>query len=815
MNDDRDLDEKRQELEAIIDAWRIERENFKQIQQEWQENKERWQLILQGGNDGLWDWNPRTQNLFVSVRWKEMLGYRDEELANHFEMWKSLLHPEDSDRVLHCLQAYLTREITEYRVEFRLLCKDGSYKWILARGQALWDEAGQPIRMAGSHTDINDRKNREKNLEIQAERDNLLTRITRTLIEGDSDQAIERTLEAIGLFTDSARSYIIQYSPCRQQWSMVYEWYDRQHPQVKPVIEESQNLSTETFLWFSEQLLNGIPIRLNSIEDLPPTAHAERQVLLTSPTPRLLVVPMLDSVGATVGYLGLDADPGKQWTREDVNFLQLVGELIAIAQARHQAEIALKKAKETADRANRSKSEFLANMSHELRTPLNAILGFTRLMARDTGFSREQQDYLGIVNRSGEHLLELINDILEMSKIEAGRTVYNPRSFDLYHLLNDIEEMLQPQARGKGLSLIFDITADLPRYLRGDESKLRQVLINLLGNALKFTESGGVALRGKAREENDGYRLFFEVEDTGPGIAAEEISHLFEPFTQTETGRKTQQGTGLGLPISQKFVELMGGTLTARSVVGEGSVFAFDLLVTLAKSSEIESGFPARKVIGIAVDAPRYRILVVDDRAESRLLLMTLLSSVGLATRQAANGQEAIDLWREWRPHLIWMDMRMPVMDGYNATREIRRLEGENRQETTIIALTASAFEEDRVLVIAAGCDDFVRKPFQEEVIWQKMTQYLGMAYIYEEGESDRPLETLDLQPMKTALAIQAPDWLDRLRQAALECNDDRILQLTAEIPPEAGELAIGLQQLASQFLFDTIIQLLEDLNIS
>jgi two-component system sensor histidine kinase/response regulator len=436
-------------------------------------------------------------------------------------------------------------------------------------------------------------------------------------------------------------------------------------------------------------------------------------------------------------------------------------------------------------------------------------------MARDTGFSREQQDYLGIVNRSGEHLLELINDILEMSKIEAGRTVYNPRSFDLYHLLNDIEEMLQPQARGKGLSLIFDVTADLPRYLRGDESKLRQVLINLLGNALKFTESGGVALRGKAREENDGYRLFFEVEDTGPGIAAEEISHLFEPFTQTETGRKTQQGTGLGLPISQKFVELMGGILTARSVVGEGSVFAFDLLVTPAKSSEIESGFPARKVIGIAVDAPRYRILVVDDRSESRLLLMTLLSSVGLATRQAANGQEAIDLWREWRPHLIWMDMRMPVMDGYTATREIRRLEGENRQETTIIALTASAFEEDRVLVIAAGCDDFVRKPFQEEVIWQKMTQYLGMTYIYEEGESDRPPETLDLQPIKAALAMQDPHWLDRLRQAALECNDDRILQLTTEIPPEAAELAIGLQQLASQFLFDTIIQLLEDLNIS
>jgi two-component system sensor histidine kinase/response regulator len=813
MNGDRDLNERVQELEASIGAWQREREKFKQNQQEWRENKERWQLILQGGNDAIWDWNPRTRELFVSPRWKEMLGYADDELTSHFETWKDLLHPDDLDRVLDNLQAYLAKEIPEYRIEFRLRCKDGGYKWILARGRALWDESGRAIRVAGSHTDIDDRLKRVEALELQAQRDNLLAGITRTLIEGDIDTAIDRTLAEIGAFTRAARCYIIQYSSCRQQWSMGYEWCDPERQEISPILEQSQNLSTETYPWFSEQLLNGIPILVNSIEDIPPTAIAEREVLLTSPSPRLLVVPMLDGRGETVGYLGLDTGTNRYWTREDMNFIRLVGELIAIARARHQAESALKEAKEAADRANRAKSEFLANMSHELRTPLNAILGFTRLMARDGGLTPAQRDYLGIVNRSGEHLLELINDILEMSKIEAGRTSLNPRAFDLHELLNNIEELLQPQAMGKGLTLQFDRPDDLPRYVFGDESKLRQVLINLLGNALKFTESGGVALRVKAKAEKDAYRLFFEVEDTGLGIAPEDLPRLFEPFTQTETGRKTQQGTGLGLPIARKFVELMGGTLTARSVVERGSVFAFDTLVTPSETGAIASAFPSRKVIGIVPDRTRYRILAVDDRPESRLLLMTLLSSVGLATRTAANGREAIDLWREWRPHLIWMDMRMPVMDGYTATREIRRLEGS--RNTIIIALTASAFEEDRSRVLAAGCDDFVRKPFQEETIWQKMAQYLGISYLYAEDEEREIDEELSLESLRSSLAVMDREWIDRLRQAAVECDDDRVIQLTAEIPPEHSELAIGLQQLANRFLFDTIARLIQSLNIS
>lgn len=821
MSDRQEFDAKQQELEAVITAWQSERENFKQIQQEWQENKERWQLILQGGNDGIWDWNPRTRELFVSSRWKEMLGYRDEEITGHFETWTNLLHPDDLDRVLDNLQAYLAREIPEYRLEFRLLCKDGSYKWILALGQALWDETGEPIRMAGTHTDINDRKQREKALEIQAERDNLLSRVTRLLIENDLDTAIERVLEAIGTFSRAARSYIIQYTPCRQQWSMVYEWCDPERPEILPVIEQSRNLSLETYPWFSEQLLNGIPVRVNSIEELPPTAIAEREVLLTSPTPCLLVVPMLDNTGTTVGYLGLDAPSGRQWTREDVNFARLIGEAIAIARSRHLAEIELKEAKEAAERANRAKSEFIASMGTELRTPIQAIFGFTDLMAHDDNLDREQRDHLLTIYQCCRDLIKLINDIVDMSRIEADIVFLNLTKFDLELFLSHIEEMLQPRARAKGLSLIFEIGADLPRYIYSDANKLERVLINLLENGIKFTGSGGVTLRVKATPENEFSRLLFEIEDTGPGISPEDIPELFKPFARTETGQKSRQGTRLGLAIDRKFVELMGGTLGVSSLLGQGSVFAFDILVLPAMEEGGKNNPRGRKVVGLSPDGlysdrPKYRILVVENRQDSLLLFTDLLTTAGLFPRCATNGQEAIEIWREWRPHLIWMDLRMPGMDGYTATREIRRLEGEDRRETVIIALTASAFEEDRAKALAAGCDDFVRKPFREETIWQKMAEYLGMVYVYAEDREDRSIDAAaDPESLRSSLARMDRDWLDRLRSAALEGNDDRVIELAAEIPPEQSELSIGLQQLARGFLFDSIVRLTENLNLS
>jgi urea ABC transporter urea binding protein len=522
------------------------------------------------------------------------------------------------------------------------------------------------------------------------------------------------------------------------------------------------------------------------------------------------------------------------WTNKPI--LDEEGQLIEIlsvgsdATERKRSEAALQQAKEAAEVANRSKSEFLSKMSHELRTPLNAILGFTQVLTRDTSLNQEQLEQLEIINRSGEHLLTLINDVLEMSKIEAGRISLNETSFDLYRLLDSLEEMLQLKAESKGLQLVFDCAPDVPQYVQADEGKLRQILINLLGNAIKFTQEGGVTLRvrmakGELGRENweenhltpnsllpSPYSLFFEVEDTGFGIAPQELDTLFEPFVQSESGRKSQEGTGLGLPISQQFVRLMGGDITVSSILGQGTVFRFDVPIRLAEAADVQMRQAKQRVIGLEPGQPMYRILIVEDRWENRQLLVKLLSPLGFEVREAANGQEGVALWKSWEPHLIWMDMRMPVMDGYEATKQIKaQLKG---QATVIIALTASALEEERSIVLSAGCDDFVRKPFQASALFEKIAQYLGVRYIYEEPTTPSSLQPGALPGVLTteALAVMPDEWVAQLHQAATQAHAKLIFQLIEQIPEQNAPLASALRDFVNNFRFDKIIDLTQKL---
>lgn len=493
-----------------------------------------------------------------------------------------------------------------------------------------------------------------------------------------------------------------------------------------------------------------------------------------------------------------------------------------------------------AEAANQAKSAFLANMSHELRTPLNAILGFTQLMRHDSIVNPKHQEYLEIVSHSGEHLLALINDVLEMSKIEAGRVAFNENSFDLFYLLNSLEEMLELKALAKNLKLIFERHRDVPHYVRTDEGKLRQVLINLIGNAIKFTEQGYVQLRvGCIRESHQPPNpeqivvLTFTVTDTGHGIASEEMDGLFVAFMQTESGRKTQSGTGLGLPISRQFVRLMGGEIRVESELNQGTSVTFEVQATIADSREIVQPKIAKRPTAIAPDQPDYRILVVEDKFDNRGVLVELFQRVGFSVQEARNGQEAVELWESWQPHLIWMDMRMPVMDGYKATQEIRRRErvrwgGRSswRQEdsmsfknrTVIIALTAIAFEEEKAVVLSSGCDEIVLKPFQEAVLFDKMSEHLGVRFIYNldtpptdtpESIGEKPLEEIAPE----ALAFMPQDWLADLHQAAICADAELVLNLLNDLPDEHQSLRLALIDLVNNFSFEEIANLTRNSN--
>ncbi|MBO9999145.1 MAG: response regulator [Cyanobacteria bacterium SID2] len=493
----------------------------------------------------------------------------------------------------------------------------------------------------------------------------------------------------------------------------------------------------------------------------------------------------------------------------------------ALADRNHRLEEEIQQ-RHHAEGANRAKSQFLAKMSHELRTPLNAILGFSQLMARDPSLTSQQEEYLRIICRSGEHLLTLVNDVLELSKIEAGKVTLKETPFDLDRLLQGLRDMLQWRANAKQLALEFYRADDVPQYVCADEGKLRQVLINLLSNAIKFTEIGHVMLRlGAKRQGGDRVMLYFEVEDTGSGIAPDELDVIFEAFVQTQTGHRAQEGTGLGLPICRQLVQLMGGEITIDSAVGVGTILHFHVPVTvevkpepeLARSIAVEERSNAR-VVSLISEGDVPRILVVDDLRESRQLLTNLLEMTGFEVREAEDGRVAIDLWRSWQPDLIWMDVRMPVMDGYEATRQIKAERDEKGlvNPKAIIALTASAFEEDRAAVLAVGCDDFVRKPFREAEIFDKIARHLGVRYRYE-ARGDVPFDRESdgvREPVLEDLAQMSEAWCERLRWGAMSANETVVREAIAEIPESQESFARGLIAWVEDFRFDKIFALMQ-----
>ncbi|MEW5744383.1 MAG: response regulator [Nitrospirota bacterium] len=396
----------------------------------------------------------------------------------------------------------------------------------------------------------------------------------------------------------------------------------------------------------------------------------------------------------------------------------------------------LVRAKERAEAASRAKSQFLANMSHEIRTPMNAVLGFAQIMGSDAELTAAQRKYLDAICTNGEHLLALINDILEMSKIEAGRVSLMNADFDLHALVGDLDTMFRPRIEAKHLAFRLEGLEKVPRCLNGDEGKIRQVLVNMLGNAVKFTEKGSIVIRLDAAEkERHGTRdwvIGIEVEDTGQGIPADEIGKVFEIFEQAENVKAVNKGAGLGMAISRRYARMMGGDITVRSEEGRGATFRF---VFGAKPlSSAGSRAPRscdRRVIGLAgTGRPAPKVLVADDTGTNREVLREMLEMVGFVVTEAVNGREALEAFRQQRPDLVLMDRRMPEMDGIEATRALKS--SEEGRATPVIMVTASVFEDRRQEAIDAGADGYIRKPYRMQELLHEIGKLLAIEYRYE-----------------------------------------------------------------------------------
>ena len=406
------------------------------------------------------------------------------------------------------------------------------------------------------------------------------------------------------------------------------------------------------------------------------------------------------------------------------------------------------------------------------------------------------------------------------------------------HLLADIEDIFALKVNSESLQLRFECAANVPKYIYADEVKLRQVLINLIGNAVKFTSSGSVSVEAKSKKaqgnseagiqitnNQQSTTITFEVKDTGVGIAADELEKLFPPFVQTASGQKVQQGTRLGLTIRRQFVRLMGGEITVisgskafapgmplKELLEDttGTIFKFDILVAIADGSAIQNQPYSRRVVALAPNQPQYRILVVDDRDYNRQELVKLLKPVGFEVQEASNGIEALEIWDSYSPHPIWMDMRMPVMDGYEATKRIKgTLKG---QATAVIAITASVWEEEKAVILSAGSDDFVRKPFHTEAIFDIMAKHLGVGYIYQDRElpSDSSKVTGEPLNLTDVLAAMSKKWIVKLYQAAIDADSELVFQLFEEIPESRAFELQTLRGWVNKFQFEKILDLTE-----
>ncbi len=698
-------------------------------------SEERFSLAMRGANDGLWDWNLETNEVYYSPRWKSMLGFKENEIKNHLDSWETLVHPGDKDWVLEKVQDYITGRTDSYEIEFRMQHKYGHEVYVLARAFMVNRESdGKPIRLVGTHVDITERKKSEAFVERNA-------KILEMIATG---QAASDIYDAIALMYEERhpgmRCSMLELHEDKLLHggapSMPKKYCDDVNGLVYGPSVGSCGTSTFT----------GKRVLVENIET-DPKWEKIKHVALPHGMRCCWSEPIKSSSGKVLGAFGMYYDHPALPNEAESNDLKSAARLAGIIMERvhtenelnqHRQELEelvtkrtseLVEAKKEAEEANQAKSLFLANMSHEIRTPMNAIIGMSYLALR-TNLDPKQHNYIEKVHSSAESLLSIINDILDFSKIEANKLDIEVIDFHLEEVMCNFSNIVDLMAREKRIKLKFNIAPDVPSVLIGDPLRLGQVLLNLGSNAVKFTETGGeIVISVEVKERNNTETVVhFSVRDTGIGITQELQARLFQPFCQADSSTTRKYGgTGLGLVISKKLVEMMGGKIWVESQPGAGCTFYFTIRTKNQQNHTVQHRFVPTERQEDALDAitklKGAKILLVEDNEINQELALALLVAKDLNIKVAINGAEALELLDSETFDGVLMDCQMPIMDGYTATREIRKQE--RFKDLPIIAMTANTMIGDREKVIAAGMNDHIPKPFKANDMFKTLVKWI------------------------------------------------------------------------------------------
>lgn len=707
---------------------------------------------------------------YISDQVHAITGYTALELTEQISTdFAGMTHAESRPLVRMAIE-HAIESNGSYRVEYPIETKNGETRWLFEQGQIVLDEDGKSECIDGVFVDVTDKKG------IEAE----LVRALNEL-EGAEDQ--------MDLMFTSAEFGLWKYDFSTNQMYL--------------------NESIERALLLAPGSL--IPSAGSKWRN--PDDWGKRILSLVHPEDRdHFESQWVDWVKGRVEKLDVEyrhriQDGSYHWVRnfavttqrdDDGNRLLGFGMAMDIHELK-QLQFELGDARDLAESANRAKSVFLATMSHEIRTPMNAILGYAQVLQGDSSLGDEQRQNIRSIRRSGAHLMELIDDVLDMSKIEADRIDILTEPFSLRYALEECVDMFQSDLAKKQLSFHLDLADDLPDMIIADEKRVRQIVINLVSNAVKFTDSGKISLHAGAEDKH----IVIRVSDTGCGIEASDLPSIFEPFQQTSTGARLTQGTGLGLSISRELARLMDGDVSVESRRNKGSTFEFSFGFASFNEADGRAPEPPRTVRTLRSDQPETRVLIADDIEDNRRVARLMLESRGFRVREAADGLQAIEIAESWSPHVILMDVVMPDMDGAEASRRIRLSEW--GKDIPIIAVSASALDEERSSILSLGASGFVTKPMEEQALLEVIRRHIDVEYEYVDRDSTRP-SVVRISP--ESYRSLPRNLRQRIREAASRGHITQLADIVAEVAAHDKDVADHLSLLVDDFEMERVLDL-------